>query len=231
MKRHKQTEFEILQRVADEYRAMGYLVALHPDASELPAFLSGMSPDAIAHKENEHVVIEIKSSAELYRSDDLVAFANKMKSQPDWRIDLVAQPIRDDLRDQERYQRRFEVLPLAKIKRRLATARLLASRKDFEAALIIAWVALEATLRQLALRNEVELVSLGRPHLLKALVSQGIITRTDYQTLERSLDARNRVTHGHSIEANISRMVSSVMALTEHLVKDELLQDFSKRPV
>src|SRR5581483_8754955 len=112
MRRRKQTEFEVLQRVADEYRRMGYSVIVQPELHHLPPFLHGIAVGAIAEKEDEHVVIAVKSSAELHKSDSLVVIANALKAQPGWRVDLIAQPLQDDLRDLERYQRRYDVLSI-----------------------------------------------------------------------------------------------------------------------
>jgi len=227
MKRRKQTAVEALRRVAESYREMGYTIVLEPGPQDLPAFLHGMHLDAIAHKDQEHVAIEVKSPSSLQWNEDLVRLANAVKSEPGWRFDLIAQPLLGDLRDQEYYRRKYDVIPVADIERHLETSRRLASQKDFDAALIIAWTALEATLRRLALQNDVSLATQSRPHLLKALASQGVITRMDYQALERSLDVRNRIAHGHVAEIDLARLLPSVLKRAERLLKDELL---NRRP-
>ena len=49
----------------DRLRAQGWEVLSEPGSSDLPAALSAFRPDLVAHRGEEHVVVEIKSGRPL----------------------------------------------------------------------------------------------------------------------------------------------------------------------
>lgn len=62
---HIVSERERIQTLAEEYRSKGYKVAIEPDSSYLPAFLSGYRPDLVVTRGDERTVIEVKSRQSL----------------------------------------------------------------------------------------------------------------------------------------------------------------------
>ncbi len=58
-------ERERLIKLAEEYRDKGYEILIHPNLEDLPDFLRNYRPDMIARREDEAVVIEVKSRSSL----------------------------------------------------------------------------------------------------------------------------------------------------------------------
>ena len=54
-------ERERLLKLAEEYRDHGYEISIHPNSEDLPDFLRNYRPDMIARREDDAVVIEVKS--------------------------------------------------------------------------------------------------------------------------------------------------------------------------
>ncbi|MBN8930231.1 MAG: hypothetical protein BGO51_01015 [Rhodospirillales bacterium 69-11] len=88
------THRETLRRTAQEYRRRGYDVKEAPSREALPGFLTGLSPDLIASKGGDRVVVEIKRADRLKGSNDLTDLAARVADHPDWRFELItlAQP-------------------------------------------------------------------------------------------------------------------------------------------
>jgi hypothetical protein len=77
------------RRIAATYRKGGYHVAVPSASNAVPTFLQGYSPDLIAEKDDDRVVIEIKAIGSLKGANDLVELAERVHSQPGWRLELV----------------------------------------------------------------------------------------------------------------------------------------------
>jgi hypothetical protein len=78
------------RRIARQYTKLGYEVIENPGPASLPSFLRGFSPDLLATKDGDHVVIEIKSSDSLRGSNELTELATIVAQRPDWRFEFVA---------------------------------------------------------------------------------------------------------------------------------------------
>jgi hypothetical protein len=221
MKRHAETEFEVLQRVAEEYRRRGFDVILRPSGDELPHFLADLAPDAIAHSGDQHVVLEIKRGSSLDKATELVDLAKRIEQQQGWHFDLVVQPLADDPQViEERFARAHDVLGVEDIGSTLKSAELVLANKDVSSALLVAWTALEGALRRLALVHDVELARPSSRYLLKSLVAQGLLTRTDYHTLDRILRVRNLAAHGRPAHVRDSKAVSTLLGLAKKYLKE-----------
>src|SRR5947209_20446919 len=57
------SEREAIKQYADWYSRQGYQVSIEPSPRELPEFLRTLAPDLIAHRDDENVVVEIKTSS------------------------------------------------------------------------------------------------------------------------------------------------------------------------
>src|SRR3712207_89162 len=95
MKR-EETELQVLDRIAREYRQIGMNVIVRPYGEDLPDFLRDFEPDAIAYGPDENLVIEVKTAPSLHMSKKLVTLAERINARPGWRLELVVQPLRGD---------------------------------------------------------------------------------------------------------------------------------------
>lgn len=205
-----------LNEVADDFRRSGYDVAVEPSARALPPFLEGMQPDLIATRGDEHVVVEVKTRRDLRASDETRKLADVLKDRSGWRLDLVL------IGDDEISAKTTEpnVLSLSLIERRIDDADRLLVEGDRAAALLFAWIAVEAILRGMAAANQINLGNLSPQTAIRELVTAGIVDRETYRLLDDSLQFRNRVVHGFSSSGLGEETVRQLIAIGRRLLSE-----------
>ena len=179
---------KLIQQVADKYRREGFDVILTSDDDQLPDFLKGQEVDLIGRKGGESVAIQVKGRDELY---DIPAFAETMHAQPGWSFDLVVYPPEGDEFPRDEAHTAPEYTSAL-----IAEAEQLSSQGAVNAALVIAWSATEAAMREAAQREGIELDKLTPRFVLKTLHADGVITREECKQASEYLDLRNQVVHG-----------------------------------
>ena len=218
-------EERLLSEVAEDYGREGYEVILHPHPSTLPDFLRGYRPDLLARRDDESVVVEVKSGpVRRPQRDPFREIARVVEEHPGWRFELVvrnAAPIPEP----EAPAEGRPSLTGSDAARALADAEDLVSSGRPEAALLWAWSAAEATLRLLASAEGVDLRRPDAAYLLKQLALEGVVSREDYDVLRRSLRARNAVAHGFRPEEGpeLGFLVQALLQKTARLI--DLLPD------
>jgi hypothetical protein len=182
------TAMRRVEQIAQEYKDKGYEVLIEPEGLQLPGSLAGFRPDLVARRNDEVVVVEVKSRA--FLSDPrLQELAEAVRRQPGWRFELVL------LRPEPGPPgtKEWNAEDVAHNLRQVST--LLRSGHQ-EAALLLAWSATEATLRLLANKERLELEREDAPYLLKLLATRAVITREQHDLLSEVLELRNAVAHG-----------------------------------
>ncbi|WP_353932981.1 hypothetical protein WJM97_10520 [Okeanomitos corallinicola TIOX110] len=213
----KQLEREKILEVAQEYRQKGYEVILSPNHEQLPTFLQnyGYSPDMIALRGEQGVIVEVKSRRSFRLSaNNIQTLAQLVEQAPNWGFDLVITNPDDEL-----YTDQIEgSLQIDEIKSRLQIAKQLINNHP-ESAILFIWSLAEATLRILA---ESEGLILQKPesppYLLKLLVTEGVISQTDYQLLINNLQLRNAIAHGFKTNSLSLNSVIEVIEVIEKLL-------------
>jgi uncharacterized protein YutE (UPF0331/DUF86 family) len=206
-----------LQSVAREYKKKGYRVLLHPSRDELPSFLSNFQLDMIAQSDEEKVVVEVKSQPTLSKADYLTALAGAVNAQPGWRFELVVtNPASPKIAEEN-----AEVMLPAEIKERIQLVRDLFNKKQEEAAAILVWSAMEATLRLVGQHQGVELAKKPSLLIIKELYSLGIISREDYELLEEGMRSRNLIAHGFRSAKPTTELVKKLIGTVEKLLDVE----------
>jgi hypothetical protein len=184
-------EQKYLDDAAQEYESKGYRVVKEPDLAVLPDFLKGFQPDLLAYGDGETVVIEVKSSAILPQSHDIVSLADVVNARPGWRFELIV--TNSSTREES------AGLDWWGIRRRIADAlELLDGQED--AAAVLAWSAAEATMRLIAKQHNVGLGNAQRNtplFLVKKLFSLGYLGYEDYSALVDGVHMRNLIVHGY----------------------------------
>ncbi|WP_166534940.1 hypothetical protein [Blastococcus xanthinilyticus] len=201
--RHEATE-----RTIERLRAGGWDVVVRPGPDELPEALSDLQPDLVAHRGDEHAVVEVKSRL-APPNLDLVTLAERVASLPGWRLELVYIP------DEP------AVAEPAQLRRWASTASELAGSSP-EAALLLSWAALEGLLHQLAQQRGVDTNQAGS--LLAALASLGVLDDDEHDRLRRAMTARNALAHGRQgppIEAAHIRELSQLAGRFADRAEDE----------
>jgi Holliday junction resolvase len=207
-----------LERIAEGFRRRGYEVVVQPTAEQRPSFLSDFTPDMIAHRGDEHLVIDVKNAPQEVEGGQLSALSSLVSAHPGWRFILMAPPPKEKLFPGES----LRVMTQEEIQRGLEEARTLEKTGHPEAALLLAWAAIEASLRLLSYR---EGISLGRPDtgtLLRNLASEGLLDRDTFQRLNDLFKLRSVLAHGFVRDlreeaADTSRMLRDIWSLSNTL--------------
>lgn len=158
--------------------------------------MNGYRPDLLAERDGEHVLVEVKGLTSASDEARYRALAERVQAHPEWRVDLVAVGSPDRLA----LSSELPVLPAADVERRYDEADGLAAGGHGDAAVLIGWAATEAALRLLAERNAVPVQRAATPVLLKQLVSLGVISREQYDTLWPLYQQRNAIAHGFAVQ-------------------------------
>jgi uncharacterized protein YutE (UPF0331/DUF86 family) len=209
-------ERERLLQLAEEYRNKGYEVSFLPNPEDLPDFLKNYRPDMIARREDEAVIVEVKSRRSLNSSSSqyLQTLAQSVEQHPGWRFELVmTNP------DEAAYSPNDESpLQQPEIETRLQVARQLATQHP-ESAILYSWSLVEATLRIVAEHEGMSLQRLDPLYLVKQLVTEGVISRPEYQFLMNTLSLRNAVAHGFKTTQVTQESINELITITEQLLK------------
>jgi uncharacterized protein YutE (UPF0331/DUF86 family) len=209
-------ERERLLQLAEEYRDKGYEISFHPNPEDLPDFLRNYRPDMIVRRGDEAVIIEVKSRRSLNSSSRqyLQNLAQSVEQHPGWRFELVMTNPEDVVYS----SRAASSLQQSEIETRLQVARQLATQHP-ESAILYSWSLVEATLRLVAEHEGMSLQRLDSLYLVKQLVTEGVISRPEYQLLMDALSLRNAIAHGFKATQITQESVYQLIDVAEQLLK------------
>ncbi len=209
------TERERLLKLAEEYRGQGYEVSFHPSLEDLPDFLRNYRPDMIVRRGDEAVVVEVKSRSSLNASSTqyLRSLAQVVEQHPSWRFELVMINPEDAT-----YSPKAEgSLQKHEIESQIQVARQLATQHS-ESAILYSWSLVEATLRLVAEKEGLSLQRFDPLYLIKQLVTEGAISRSDYQSLMNALALRNAIAHGFKTAQITQASLYELIEIAEQLL-------------
>lgn len=208
-------ERERLLKLAKEYHDKGYEVSFHPNPEELPDFLRSYRPDMIVRREEEAVIIEVKSRSSLNSSSAqyLGNLAKVVEQHPGWRFELVVTNP-DDTMYSPKAEGSFQEL---EIKSRLQVVRQLSEQYP-ESAILYSWSLVEATLRLVVEKERLSLQRFDPLYLVKQLTTAGVLSRSEYQLLMNALSLRNAIAHGFNTQI-AQNSVYELIEITEQLLK------------
>jgi hypothetical protein len=208
-------EKQRIQEIAQEYQAKRYDVTVQPEPSQLPDFLTDYRPDILARREEETVVIEIKSRISLAKSQYLPRLAQAIEERSGWRFELVVINPKDNalsLEDARSLEEGDIAHTIKEIKEILKP-------HHPEAALLLAWSTTESTLRLLANKEEIPLQRRDPPYLLKQLAIYAAISRDEYNTFMRAMRLRNAIAHGFKATGFQPVFVKELAEMTYQLLQ------------
>jgi uncharacterized protein YutE (UPF0331/DUF86 family) len=200
-----------LEQIATEYRQKGYEVSVRPSADEVPRFLTPLQPDMIANSANDNVVVVVKSSRDL-TAGSLVQLAEKVETQPGWRLELVVV----NLPSAQEVPSYGVLVRDDRVDYLLREAQSLSREQRYESAALMAWTAAEAIFRRMALESGVEVEKKSSGSVLKLLYALGLIDAEQYDNFARAMEFRNAFAHGFEAflpPERIDRVIHDVEAL------------------
>jgi hypothetical protein len=213
------SEAALARQIAKDYQTKGYDVVMQPGPDQLPPALSAHRPSILARKNDEAVVIEIRSRPASRRRPPLEGLAEAVRALPGWRLELVlAEP---DIA----FPLPGTTLPWSEREagRALDEAEELLKAGHAEAALLIAWAGTEATLRLVAAREGVMAERNEANYLLERLATEGVLGQREYQTLNDALSLRNAIAHGLKPDAVVRSKVPGLLRVARALLEPSLV--------
>ncbi|MBI1186992.1 MAG: hypothetical protein GC206_06610 [Alphaproteobacteria bacterium] len=205
-------ERDVLSLLRDHYEARGFQFIEHPPRQLVPAFLGDYLPDALALGETEKVVIEVKSRRSARTGESLQDIASRFTGQGPWIFrpvftdEFAADSLDAADVDPERLHAFLQ-----------STGALIDSGHE-DAALLMAWAALEAVARASGPANGSK-----RPmtptQLIESLVADGRIDQDEGKRLREISSQRNSLAHGDIAHAREPGAASFVYCLATGLFK------------
>ena len=208
-------EREQLAKIVDKYRQKGYEILFPPDYENLPDFIAKYNPDLVVRNDRETVVVQVRSAraSSITKTQYLSHLAQEVAQYPNWRLELLT--TKTNNKDYILY----ESWQIDEIRSRLHLVEQLAEQYS-EAALLYCWSSLEATVRLLVEKEHLSLQEFDLQRLIKELVFNGIISRSQYQTLKESVGIRNAIAHGFRTQIIDRSYVRQLIQLLQELLTD-----------
>jgi len=210
-------ERQRVHNLAEEYRSKGYEVIEEPVSEQLPDFLVGYQPDLLIRRGDEAVVIEVKSRSSLIKDPRIKDLARLLQARPGWNFELVI------VGEEEKLDTPAGTRPFEKkdILQGIDTAKKLLASGDLEAALLLAWPSVEAIVRMLTEKEGIVLDRLTPSYIFKQAVTNGVISREDYNRLTEVMKYRNALVHGFKTTDLDSTLLTQLIVIAEHLLQSE----------
>ena len=201
--------------LAEEYRRRGYEVIETPSQEQLPDFLSGYHPDLLIRKGEEAIVVEVKSRASLAQDPYIRELARLLHTKPNWNFELVVVSEGEQWRDPKGAR------PFARedILGSIEAAEQLLEAGFSEAALLLAWSAVEAAVRLLTEEEHIMLDRLTPLYILKQALMNGVISRDEYRVLTKIMEYRNALIHGFKPSNFEPTHVTALTSTTKRLLQ------------
>jgi hypothetical protein len=177
-----------------------------PSPEQLPAFLKGFRPDAIAIGATPRLVIEIVQAQGGATETKVRQLQSLFQDDTDWQLEVVYVS-QDGVP--------LKAVTVEDIGDALRQVRAMAAREP-RAALLLAWATLEAIGRIL----EPELASRGLSprSLVELLVSNGHLPQAETTKLRRLGDARNALAHGQINSLPTAPDIAYLVTIAEKLI-------------
>ncbi|GJD99424.1 hypothetical protein [Methylobacterium isbiliense] len=188
----QEAETRFIDSLRARYEADGFTFTAHPDRGDLPDFLGGYRPDALARKSGQNIVIEVKGRSGL-ADPRLQEIRRLFDGRPDWRLHVAVMGT-DPLASVA-----IAGVEPAAIRAAVKEADALLAQGHRRAAFILAWSFLEAALRA---RGRAEVGrALSPGSVIQSLAMNGLIEADRERRLRDLIDLRNRIVHG-DVEAD-----------------------------
>ncbi|PSB51175.1 hypothetical protein [Chamaesiphon polymorphus] len=203
-----------IQSTAQELIDSGYKVSIEPASSDLPFDLGSYRPNLIATKDNEGLILEVKTTSNRLSIDRFQSIAEQIATHNGWRFLLITL---DDTSDSILPSSERDLPSWDELKTRLSKLEILIQNSLFEPSILFLSSILEATLRKRSIEQNIPIWRLPEKNLLNHLFSSGEISMSDFDIFKKCLELRNKVAHGlaTSIDPNL---LSSANVSVENLV-------------
>lgn len=205
-----------VRRLAEQYRQEGFDVEIEPDADHSPAFLGGYRPDLIVRGGDRSIIVEVRGGGG-GSGESLREIAERVAGEPGWTFELLFLG-----KDPDDIQIPGALLSEPEIEDRIRRASLLSDQGSSDTAFLLLWIAVEASLRNLADRSSLPIRNTPASILARDLYTAGMLGREQMHQVLGSLRERNAIVHGFT-SAPSKMQLNELDALARGLL-DELRQ-------
>lgn len=212
-----------IREIANDYKDKGYSVNINPTSSQLPAFLKNYQPDIIARREDENVLIEVKTQADRADLKQFENVAEEISNMKNWRLEVVfTNPKTKTIKWEKQ-----ETLSELNINNRITEINKLIGFNSLEAAFLLSWATMEAVLRQKLNVEKSTALEKNTQSVIKTMFSLGLLNQNDYKSLQTMNQRRNYLIHGFNQpihKESIIQVLDLINNLTGKNRESELLQ-------
>ena len=162
--------------------------------------------------ENDNVIVEVVSKKSIKNRERLEQLAEAASSRENWRFEVVVTNPRKP---------QFEIISLNSIQSRLSQAQEIFELGMYDSALITVWSATEALLRMLSELEDISGYQNSPLRLVKTLYSEGLLSRSEYELLEKAVQSRNTIAHGYQPEdaLDINQIFPEIILLCNRMLR------------
>lgn len=210
-----------IREIAKDYETKGYSVVIYPGQNQLPKFLKGFEPDIIATKEDENVLIEVKTRNDRSELIQFESLAREIDKRTNWRFEVVFTNPRVKAFKNENNQTLSEYA----VDNRITEIDKLVGIGSYEAAFLLSWATLEAVLRQRLLEENSETVKKPTLSIIKTMYSLGLLNQHDYRKLQEANNYRNSLIHGFNQPID-KELVQNILLLINNLTGNNQETEF-----
>ena len=179
-------EIAVLDREKASLVANGFEVITHPTDLDLPEFLKGLHPDAVAHRGDEHLVIEVTSRSAPTQAK-LRLLRDAINGNPGWHLRTVWM-------SGSSVPKSLETPKLEAVASALEDVNDLLDAGHLHGAFLMCWAALEGLGRFLIPDELQKPQTPGR--VVEYLGSRGFVTRQEASNVRKLVKLRNSLVHG-----------------------------------
>ncbi len=190
MKNNFRDHDRVAMQIAKELENDGYSVILTPDAGCIPFSLEGYTPDLLASKGDDHLIVEIKTRESPEHPNRFRKVIEIIDKHPGWRF--LIKTIADTVMEPKHVS--SPVLPVATIETQLSKVESAIAAGLEELAIPYLWNAAIATLRHKAVETEIP-ADLSDRSLINQLYTMGELSRPDHENLTHWNQLRNFAVH------------------------------------
>lgn len=187
-----------LHELEERYTGEGFEVVRQPGPGDVPFELFGYRPDLLARKEEQHLLIDVRTPGLPLPMEQMAEVAREVRKLPGWRYHVFT--LDDVPEDAPGVPGPLPAWP--ELRRRVDEAvRLAQSCTSPEAAVLALWSAVEGMLRKKAEDAGIPVERKPLPSLLGILYSMHELTLQQHDALRAALGIRGRLIHGYGADA------------------------------
>ena len=213
----RESEQQRIQKVGQVYRDKGYDVLMEPQGNQLPDFLQTFQPDLIVHKGDEHIVVEVRTRGQVSDFPQVNELAKVVRNEAGWKFELFLLGPENSF-----FMNGASPLTVEEIRSKRKEVALFFQNGHLEAAFLMGWSLVEATLRVLAVKEGIEGEAATPDYLLKQMTFEGIIARETYHDLKHAQKTRDAIAHGFKSSQLTIETAQELIDLIDGVLLQEL---------